>query len=321
MKFTIAYSLVFLYVLAAIVFWGYSLHRGSERIYHLEKEVVALKNTLHATTSYDTELHRVEDAHQRRRRQYWGEGTTFLVLTLLASGIVYYAYYRQRQLSKLQQNFMLSVTHELKTPLAGIKLNMQTLQRRKLDEEVQQKLIRTAVHETDRLNDLCNNILMATQMESKKEAMYSDAVKLQEIIQEEVAEFRSRYPDFHIETFLDETVPPVRSDHTWWKLILSNLVENARKYTEDGGAIQIRMHRENQEIVLQVCDQGPGIPDEEKQKIFSKFYRTGEETTRKTSGTGLGLYLVRKMVSLYKYDITVKNNTPKGSIFEIRIRI
>lgn len=321
MKFTIAYSLVFLYVLAAIVFWGYSLHRSSERIYELEKETVALKNTLHATQLYDTELHRVEDAHQRRRRQYWGEGSTFLVLTLLASGIVYYAYYRQRQLSKLQQNFMLSVTHELKTPLAGIKLNMQTLQRRKLEEEIQQKLIRTAVHEADRLNDLCNNILMATQMESKKEAMYSEDVKLQDIIREELAEFGSRYPELSIETFVDETIPPVRSDHTWWKLILSNLVENARKYTEEDASIQIRLHRENQEIILQVCDQGPGIPDEEKQKIFSKFYRTGEESTRKTSGTGLGLYLVRKMVQLYKYDITVKNNTPKGSIFEIRIRI
>lgn len=321
MKFTIAYSLVFLYVLAAIVFWGYSLHRSSERIYALEKEAVNLKNTLHATQSYDTELHRVEDAHQRRRRQYWGEGSTFLVLTLLASGIVYYAYYRQRQLSKLQQNFMLSVTHELKTPLAGIKLNMQTLQRRKLEEEIQQKLIRTAVHEADRLNDLCNNILMATQMESKKEAMYSEDVKLQEIIREELAEFGSRYPELKIETFVDETIPPVRSDHTWWKLILSNLVENARKYTEEHASIQIRLHRENHEIILQVCDQGPGIPDEEKQKIFSKFYRTGEESTRKTSGTGLGLYLVRKMVKLYKYDITVKNNTPKGSIFEIRIRI
>ncbi|MGI9190662.1 MAG: sensor histidine kinase, partial [Chitinophagaceae bacterium] len=72
------------------------------------------------------------------------------------------------------------------------------------------------------------------------------------------------------------------------------------------------------EWVLQIADQGPGIPDEEKKRIFDKFYRMGDEQTRLSKGTGLGLYIVKKIAGLYKYDITVKNNRPLGTIFEIR---
>jgi len=194
MKFTIAYGLVFMYVIAAIVFWGYSLQKASQKVYMLEKENVSLKNELHRTDAYNADLQKVEEGRIRRTRQYWGEGTTFLVLTLIASGIVYYAYYRQRQLSKLQQNFMLSVTHELKTPIAGIKLNMQTIEKRKLDEALQKKLVQSAIQETNRLNDLCNNILWATQIENKKLALYSEQVSLAELIEEEMEEFMVRHP-------------------------------------------------------------------------------------------------------------------------------
>ncbi|MFZ4753330.1 MAG: sensor histidine kinase [Chitinophagaceae bacterium] len=320
MKFTIAYGLVFMYVIAAIVFWGYSLQKASQKVYMLEKENVSLKNELHRTDAYNADLQKVEEGRIRRTRQYWGEGTTFLVLTLIASGIVYYAYYRQRQLSKLQQNFMLSVTHELKTPIAGIKLNMQTIEKRKLDEALQKKLVQSAIQETNRLNDLCNNILWATQIENKKLALYSEQVSLPELIEEEMEEFMVRHPQMQIQTNISKDIEPISGDRTWWKLILSNLIENARKYTEAGTPIAIHLFKQRDNILLQIADQGIGIPDEEKNKIFDKFYRSGDENTRKSSGTGLGLFLVKKILTLYKYDISVKNNSPKGSIFEIRIR-
>ncbi len=317
MKFTIAYTLLFLYVVSAIVFWGYSLHKQNNIVYNLEIEKLNLKNLNSSSEVYKTELHKIDDKKKRREKQYWGEETTFLFVILLTAGIVYFAYYRQRQLSKLQQNFMLSVTHELKTPIAGIKLNMQTLEKRKLDEDIQRKLIVSSVQETNRLNDLCNNILIATQLEDNKKAIYSDTIFLNQLLDEQINEIRNRYPLLKLTVTYHSSDFQFKGDSTLWKLVISNLLENARKYSPSDKSIDVSTALVKHKMVLTIKDAGVGIPDEEKKRIFEKFYRIGNENTRKTKGTGLGLYIVKKIVSIYKYDITVRNNTPNGSIFEV----
>jgi K+-sensing histidine kinase KdpD len=317
MKFTIAYTLLFLYVISAIVFWGYSLHKQNDIVTNLELEVLNLKHLEPNSANYYSEVKKIDDKKHRRVKQYWGEGTTFLFVIMLAAGIVYFSYYRQLQLSKLQKNFMLSVTHELKTPIAGIKLNMQTLEKRKLDEETQTKLIKSSVQETNRLNDLCNNILIATQLEDNKKAIFSEEINIHQLIEEQITEicnrnpkttiqFESELPDFHI-----------KGDTTLWKLVISNLLENARKYSPNDKPIHVRFEQNNSKPKLSVADLGIGISDNEKKRIFEKFYRIGNENTRNTKGTGLGLFIVKKIVTMYKYDITVRNNTPNGSIFEV----
>jgi signal transduction histidine kinase len=100
-------------------------------------------------------------------------------------------------------------------------------------------------------------------------------------------------------------------------MVLSNLMENARKYSPNQTPIEISFLQHANKAILSVKDNGVGIPDEEKSRIFDKFYRIGNENTRKSKGTGLGLYIVKKIVTLYKYDISVRNNTPQGSIFEV----
>lgn len=319
MKFTIAYTLLLLYVVAAIIFWGYNLNKQGRQIFELEKEKIALLQANNKDVNFNAELNKIQDKKIRRTKQYLGEGSTFLLIILLSAAIVYYAYYRQRKLSKLQQNFMLSVTHELKTPIAGIKLNMQTLEKRKLDEDIQNKLIKSSVNETNRLNDLCNNILIATQLESTKSAIYSDEISLQDILTEVVEEMRARYNDIKIELHIIEDDKIIKGDATIWKLVISNLIENARKYSPKEELIVVELKQANNKTIIAVKDKGNGIPDDEKKKIFEKFYRIGNENTRSSKGTGLGLYIVKKIVRLYKYDISVKNNTPKGSIFEVII--
>jgi len=315
MKFTIAYSLVFTYVIAAIVFWGYSLNKQNKLIFTLEKEKIELLRKADNHIMYQNELEKIKNKKLRRTKQYLGEGSTFILITLLTSGIVYYAYYRQRALAKLQQNFMLSVTHELKTPIASIKLNMQTMEKRKLDEDTQKKLLASSITETNRLNDLCNNILVSTQLESAKKAMYNEEVDIKEILNDVIRQIQERYPSCVITTSLMNDDFHIQGDTALWKLVVSNLVENARKYSS--APIEVTLEKRNKKTILSVKDQGVGIPDEEKEKIFDKFYRIGNENTRSSKGTGLGLFIVKKIVSLYKYDISVKNNTPKGSIFEV----
>jgi len=319
MKFTIAYTLLLIYVVAAIIFWGYSLNKQGNVIFELEKEKITLQQSNNLHLNYDKEFKSIQDKKIKRTKQFLGEGSTFLLIILLSASIVYYAYYRQRKLSKLQQNFMLSVTHELKTPIAGIKLNMQTLEKRKLDEDIQMKLIKSSVNETNRLNDLCNNILIATQLENTSKAIYTEDVSLEQILREVIDEMRARYRDLKIALNVYEEDKIIRGDATIWKLVISNLIENARKYSPKDEPIVVEMKQVEGKTLIAVIDRGNGIPDTEKKKIFEKFYRIGNENTRSSKGTGLGLFIVKKIIKMYKYDISVKNNIPKGSIFEVTI--
>lgn len=318
MKFTIAYTLLFLYIIAAIMFWGYSLRKQNIQFYELEIEKLNLKLSDKQSLSYQAELAKIEDKKKRRIKQYWGEETTNLFVILLSASVVYFAYFRQQQLNKLQKNFMLSVTHELKTPIAGIKLNMQTLDKHKLDEEKQRKLIKSSVEETNRLSDLCNNILIATQLEDNNKAIYSDQIDMIALTKGLIEEVKNRYPTFLLTLKQEVEEFALHGDETLWRMVLNNLIENARKYSDLDTPVIVAIKRSGHTITWSVEDQGIGIADEEKARVFDKFYRIGNENTRKSKGTGLGLYIVKKIVSLYKYDISVRNNTPCGSIFEVR---
>jgi signal transduction histidine kinase len=128
--------------------------------------------------------------------------------------------------------------------------------------------------------------------------------------------FRHRYPDRlwagHIEPGCT-----ILGDELLLQLLVNNLVENALKYSPREGSITVNLQRRNRMVTLTVADQGQGIPDEEKKKIFDKFYRTGQETTRQTKGTGLGLYLCRKIAEDHKATLKVTDNSPVGSIFTV----
>ena len=172
MRFTIAYTVLFLYVISAIGFWGYSLQKKSEEVYALENQITELKKTVRTQTEYQQALQASLERKERRTKQYWGEGSTFMIVILISAYFVYRAFHSQLRLAKLQRNFMMSVTHELKTPLAGVILNLQTMLRRKVTPEIQEKLIRSSEREAKRLSSLCNNILVTTQLEDGGRQLY-----------------------------------------------------------------------------------------------------------------------------------------------------
>ncbi len=320
MKFIWSFSLMLLYIILAILFWAYSLHKQNNMIYELELQKIELLKSTFAPNDYRSELLKIEDKKNRRKKQYWGEGTTNMFVIIIGSSIVYLSFYKQQQLNKLKKNFMLSVTHELKTPIAGIKLNMQTLEKRKLDTEVQEKLIKASVEETNRLNDLCTNILIATQLEDNQKAIYSDIIEINELVEETCNELMSRYKQLQINIEKSNEKWELNGDKMLWKMVFSNLLENARKYSPIDKPIHVLMLNSNRKKMVQIIDFGPGIPETEKTKVFDKFYRIGNENTRKSKGTGLGLYIVKKIINLYKYDISVKNNPEGGTIFEVLLK-
>lgn len=305
------------YIIAALLFWGFSLQRLNKKIY--EYEVVSLNEHIDQRISpdlYKKELDRITKSKQTRNNQYLGEGLSFIVVIIFAAVIVYHSMKNNIQFSKRQTNFMLSITHELKSPIAAVKLNLETLQRRKLDEETQAMIIQRSINETNRLNDLCNNLLLASQMESKHFQASLEVIDLEPIVQDSVQLYlqRSKHEIY------DETESAmIKTDPFLIKLAINNLLENATKYSLPGTRIDVTLKANEDHVMISVADEGGGIADEEKANIFKKFYRVGSENSRKTKGTGLGLYLVSQIVDVNKGSIVVKDNEPLGTIFEITL--
>ncbi len=321
MRFTIAYTVLFLYVISAILFWGYSLQKKSKEIYKLEKQVINLKRSVLSKEEYNQAIFDVTDKKRRRTLQYWGEGGTFLLVILISAFFVYRAFHKQIQLTKLQRNFMMSVTHELKTPLAGVILNLQTMLRRAVPPDMQRKLLKSSEREAKRLSNLCNNILVSTQLEDGGKKLFQSECNLNEMALQSAEDFMETIEqrELKVDSALEETVK-IKGDAALWQLVISNLLQNAHKYSPVDKVIELKLFMENDKPKLQVIDEGVGVADEEKKLIFDKFYRIGNENTRKSQGTGIGLSLVKKVVQLFKYDISVRNNEPQGSIFEIVFR-
>jgi len=288
---------------------------------------IALQDANREITAHQLEQLKPDDAQYALRRQAIlseekkktarniGEGSTYLGLILLGAIFVYREVRRTIRLQLQQQNFMMAVTHELKTPIAVTKLNLETMLKHRLDETRQQKMIQAALQETNRLDTLATNILVASQLEGEY-VQSKESLDLSAIVSHSMQDFRHRFPDRHWEQRLEPEVV-ILGDALLLQLLINNLIENALKYSPKEGVITVSLERRGRSISLAVADQGQGIPDDEKKKIFDKFYRTGQEATRRTKGTGLGLYLCRKIAEDHDATLKVADNSPVGSIFTV----
>lgn len=318
--FTTVHLLLLTYIVAALVFWGFSLNRKSVEIYN--QGVAILKTEVDSAQypeMYNSRIQQLKAKLGTDEKQYLGEGSTFLLVILIGAAVVYSSFRRSIRLSRQQNNFMLSVTHELKSPIAAMKLNLQTMERHKLDEEKKTLLIDRCVKEANRLNDLCNNMLIASQMEGRQYVPAREVLQLDELVQSSAKDYVARYPG----RFIENTIEPcsLNGDKLLLQMALNNLLENAVKYTPADKPVTISLQLKNNSAVIHIADNGPGIPDAEKGKIFNKFYRIGNEETRKSKGTGLGLYLTSKIIKQHNGKIAVLDNVPSGCIFEIMLPV
>lgn len=314
----VVYWFLLLYIIAALVWWFIALSRQSTKMASYElAQVRATQDSASAPTTFQAFIEAVHDHEHMRHLGYIGEGSVFLVVLLLGAFYVYRVVHREMRLSSQQQNFMMAVTHELKTPIAVAKLSLETLAKRKLGEEQQARLIQNALTETERLNQLSSNILLAAQLEEGRYASVQEPLSLSDLVEKTVRSFSERFPgrlpDPGITDGLD-----VKGDPLLLELAINNLIENALKYSPKNSPVKVTLSAEGARgIRFQVADQGEGIPDAEKSMIFRKFYRVGNEQTRKTKGTGLGLYLSKAIVRKHRGQISIADNHPVGSIFSI----
>jgi two-component system sensor histidine kinase CiaH len=307
----ILYWLLLAYILAALVFWFIVLNKQNVELSHYKLDLIDVDDSLHSQ-----KVEEIATEKDRKTAQYLGEGITFLLLIGAGAVFVFRIIKRQLMQSQQQQNFMMAITHELKTPIAVTKLNLETMQKRKLEYEQQQKLIRTTIQEADRLNSLCNNMLLLSQIDSGGYSVTSEKFDIGTLAIECAEDFMIRFPYRNIEIYVDEEVI-FTGDRLLLQLAVNNLLDNAIKYSGKDDVILLKVFKENKLIKLQVIDEGQGINAEERGRIFEKYFRGAQ---RQTKGTGLGLYLTKEIVKQHHGDIVMTNNIPRGSIFEIRLK-
>lgn len=317
---TIMYWLLLIYIIAALVWWFISLENQNRDMKSLRLINIHSQKDSITTRQLEKDVEFINDEYRRNATKYIGEGITFFILTLIGAAFVYRSVRRQIRLQQQQQNFMMAVTHELKTPISVARLNLETLQKYHLDPEKQKKLIQMTLQETSRLNTLTNNILISSQLEGGGYVFSKDELDLSDLFRDCIQEYKNRYSDWK---FIEEIQPEIEieGDALLLQMMINNLLDNAVKYSPKEKPVICRLQKKNSGGWLSIIDEGPGIPDTEKKKVFEKFYRVGNESTRKTQGTGLGLYLCRKIAEDHNADISVTNNTTTGCNFTVTFHL
>jgi len=305
------------YILAALVWWFISLTQQADSMAaYREKQLRFTVDSNKEPGRFLQELATIHLENKREKTKFVGEGVTFMMVILIGAAFGYRSVRKQFRMQQQQQNFMMAVTHELKTPIAVANLNLETLQKHKLDEATRQKFIQMTLQETHRLHSLTSNILVASQLEDGAYKRSVEELDLSQLTISCIEDFRQRFTERKWEMDIEPEIA-IEGDALLLEIMINNLLENAHKYSPKSKPIIVTLKRKQNEAMLQVKDEGPGVPDREKKKIFDKFYRIGNEEVRKTKGTGLGLHLVKKIAKDHRADINVTNNLPSGSIFTI----
>ena len=307
------FLLVF-YVMLQLLWWGYLLSQLNKEVY--QHKMQNMSYTTSNSVEFSTEKTSIEKKLSQRLWMILGEGSVFVLILAFGVYRLMKVMNAEAQLNKRQQNFLLSVTHELKSPLAAARLQLETVLKHKLDSEKQHKIIGKAVEDLDRLNTLTDNILTATQLENTNFLLNLKNENVSELVNRVVTTMLFKADNRKIITSIENDIQ-YNIDATAYQSIVINLLENALKYSDANTIVKINLLKENNKLKLQICDEGIGISENEKKEIFKKFYRVGSEETRKTKGTGLGLFIVKQLVELHKGQITIGNNTPQGSVFTV----
>ncbi len=254
----------------------------------------------------------------KRITMIMGEGLVFFAILVAGIWKIRSSIKKELKLSQQQNNFMLSVTHELKTPLASNKLYIQTILKRELDKDLRQELLQKAIAENERLEALIDNILNAARLENQTFQSERTDIDLSTLVQRIIERLDGKPQDkpSRIKATIASDIR-VLGDKLMLDAAISNLIDNALKYTQEEIAIDLKY--EQGKTIVRVADHGAGVPSGMEQEIFEKFRRGGNEETRTTKGSGLGLFIASEFVKLHGGTLTYSPNVPKGAIFQITL--
>jgi PAS domain S-box-containing protein len=228
----------------------------------------------------------------------------------------------ERALEQMRQDLVATVSHELRTPLAAIYGSALTLTRDdlELEETLQAKLLEVIVEESSRLADIVNDLLLVSQLDADRLDVRIERCDARTLTESVIDAARTHLPSgVTVELEAANELPAVAADAGQLRQVLGNLIDNAIRYSPEGGDVRVRLESADDRVRFVVADEGLGIPSSEHGRIFEKFYRVDPHMTRGIGGTGLGLYISRELVRRVNGRIWVEPNGVRGSIFYVEI--
>jgi signal transduction histidine kinase len=292
------------YVILQFFWWAYLL-------INLSVELIQAKAPFNDYTA--------EDVLILSRNKTWmilGEGSVFIILLAIGLYQIRKSIIKEVALAQQQQNFMMAVTHELKSPLAAIKLQLQTLLKREnLTPDQQKLLLNNAAADADRLTNLTENILTATNIEQAQLQLLAERINLAAFIDNLINTYQFN-TNLGFSVNVNES-HHVKADRNALISVFTNMVDNSIKYANKDCLITIQSEVKNDCIHITYQDEGPGFNNIDTKLVFNQFYRGGNELTRSAKGTGLGLFIVKQLLLQMGGHITIKPNDTKGASFLI----
>lgn len=287
-------------MILGIIWWGMLLFRKNELYYnHLLKDTTTIQQA------------DIISERDRQRLMIWGEGLVLGCSLLIGIYIINRSARREIKTAQNQNNFLLSVSHELKSPIAAIKLALQTISRTNLDPDKKEKFINSALSDTNRLEKMVQNVLLSTIVDQQPLELFKSDVQLDELLHLAVKPYLKTHQVtatdvLHIQDFIK-----IQADVQHLRQAIGNLIDNAFKYTDQPKSVIIDLERLNGNAVIRVESEGDPISREDKKNIFNKFHRGNSASVRAKEGTGIGLYLANLIVEAHggKIKIISANRT------------
>lgn len=287
---------------------GYLLQSNFDRPFSNWRAAIGLRNTNLDYFARQSFLH--------------SAGATVLVLIFLLGGIALTirATDREARLAQAKSNFVANVSHELKTPLALLSLFSEILELDRVkNDEKRLEYYRIIRHESLRLNKMIDNILDFSKIEAGRKKYDFAEGDVAEVIENVLSSYRYQIVNsgFDIQTKLQASLPPVLIDREAMAQAISNLLDNAIKYSGEVKQLSITTDRRGSDLSIEIADRGIGIPRAEQAKVFEKFYRVGNGLVHDVKGSGLGLSLVKHIIEAHQGTVSVESEVGKGSRFTI----
>jgi signal transduction histidine kinase len=262
----------------------------------------------------------VLEDYRRRIVMLVSESAFFAVLLLVLIFLLWRSIRREVELERQHRNFLSAVTHELKSPLASMRLALETVATGRASPEMGKKFVDNALEDVERLQDLVEKVLEATRFGGGWTELHRDDIDLSQLVEDSIEVFRRRA--MAAGARLEASISPeirADADAEAIEIVISNLLENAVKYGDEPATVEIDLSMDGGRAVLEVSDNGAGIAEEDVDLIFGRFYRGGEEMTRTARGTGLGLFLVQQIVEAHRGKVEVASTGPSGTIFRVTL--
>lgn len=255
---------------------------------------------------------------------YWAllsVGSVFFGLVLVGVVIYLTLSIKAVNLTRRQSNFIDSVTHELKSPIASLKLYLQTLDKHEVSEEERRKFLNFMMDDVERLDTLINHVLDAGYIKRNDDLTLVETIDLSELLKQcaQIVLLRYRVPADTIE--LDLEPCRIRGERIDLVMIFRNLIDNAVKYANNPAKVTVSLRMGNNNAIVRIEDNGPGIPKEHRPHVFGRFVRLGSELQREKPGTGLGLHIVKTLLKRVHGKIRILDATTQetGTLFEVKI--